>query len=145
MFFGKRGHQVFEHRKTEHGGRGGEQEQVTMSCLGTAVYFSSVIDRQSVSVVIVRRLCDVWRKMKSVTFVTDEQNVLSLCPGERPTNLVTVRIRCLSVQRIQPHMYPRSSAPSHVWSFVYYQSIKRELKIRCINECRCDARLETLS
>jgi hypothetical protein len=26
---------------------------------------------------------------------------------------------------------------------VYYESIKRELKIRCINECRCDERLQT--
>jgi len=25
--------------------------------------------------------------------------------------------------------------------FVYYESIKRELKIRCIYECRCDERL----
>ena len=27
--------------------------------------------------------------------------------------------------------------------FVYYESIKRELKIRCIYECRCDERLQT--
>ena len=26
---------------------------------------------------------------------------------------------------------------------VYYESIKRELKIRCICECRCDERLQT--
>jgi hypothetical protein len=26
---------------------------------------------------------------------------------------------------------------------VYYESIKRELKIRCIYECRCDERLQT--
>jgi hypothetical protein len=26
---------------------------------------------------------------------------------------------------------------------VYYESIKRELKIRCIYECRCDERLPT--
>jgi hypothetical protein len=26
---------------------------------------------------------------------------------------------------------------------VYYQSIKREIKIRCIYECRCDERLQT--
>ena len=27
--------------------------------------------------------------------------------------------------------------------FVYYESIKRDLKIRCIYECRCDERLQT--
>ena len=27
--------------------------------------------------------------------------------------------------------------------FVYYESIKRELKIRCIYECRCDERLQS--
>jgi hypothetical protein len=27
--------------------------------------------------------------------------------------------------------------------FVYYESIKQELKIRCIYECRCDERLQT--
>ena len=26
---------------------------------------------------------------------------------------------------------------------VYYESIKRDLKIRCIYECRCDERLQT--
>ncbi len=26
---------------------------------------------------------------------------------------------------------------------VYYESIKRETKIRCIYECRCDERLQT--
>ena len=29
------------------------------------------------------------------------------------------------------------------YSFVYYESIKRELKIRGIYECRCDERLQT--
>jgi hypothetical protein len=28
------------------------------------------------------------------------------------------------------------------WLVVYYESIKRELKIRCIYECRCDERLQ---
>jgi hypothetical protein len=27
--------------------------------------------------------------------------------------------------------------------FLYYESRKRELKIRCIYECRCDERLQT--
>jgi hypothetical protein len=31
----------------------------------------------------------------------------------------------------------------HVKLVVYYESIKRELKIRCIYECRCDERLQT--
>ena len=85
-----------------------------MCCQEATVCFSPVIDRQSVSTVIVRGLCDIWRKMNSGTFVTDEQNVLSLCPEEGPTNLVAVRIRCLSVWHRQPHMYPRRSAPSDV-------------------------------
>jgi hypothetical protein len=32
---------------------------------------------------------------------------------------------------------------THTWLVVYYESIKRELKIRCIYECRCDERLQT--
>ena len=81
--------------KTQHGE--GEKEQVNMCCLETTVSLSAVIDRQMVSVVIVRGLCDVWSKINSVTFVTDEQNELSLCPGEDPPNLVVVRIRGLSM------------------------------------------------
>ena len=42
--------------------------------------------------------------------------MFSLCPGEGPTNLVPVRIRVLSVRRIQPHMYPCNSAPSDAWT-----------------------------
>jgi hypothetical protein len=61
------------------------------------VYFSEAIDRQSVSPVIVRGLCDVWSKINSATFVTEEQNAFSLCRGEGPANLVAVRIRCVSV------------------------------------------------
>ena len=78
------------------------------------VYFSEVIDRQSVSSLILRGLCDVWSKINSVTFVTEEQNVFSLCRAEDPANLVAVRIRCVSVMYTQPHMYPQSSAPSNV-------------------------------
>ena len=29
------------------------------------------------------------------------------------------------------------------WVVVYYESIKRELKVRSIYECRCDERLQT--
>jgi hypothetical protein len=32
---------------------------------------------------------------------------------------------------------------NHPVLFVYYESIKRELKIRPIHECRCDERLQT--
>jgi hypothetical protein len=78
------------------------------------VYFSEAIDRQSVSPVIVRGLCDVWSKINSATFVTEEQNAFSLCPAEGPANLDAVRIRCVSVLYTQPHMYPQSSAPSNV-------------------------------
>jgi hypothetical protein len=34
-------------------------------------------------------------------------------------------------------------APDPCAGVVYYESIKRELKIRCIYECRCDERLQT--
>jgi hypothetical protein len=56
------------------------------------VYFSEVIDRQSVSSVIVRGLCDVWSNINSTTFVREEQNAFSLCRAEGPANLVAVRI-----------------------------------------------------
>ena len=44
-----------------------------MCCLETTVYFSPVIDRPRVSVSIVRRLCDDWSKIKSASFITEEQ------------------------------------------------------------------------
>ena len=68
---------------------------------------------------IVRGLCDVCINIKSVTFVTDEQNALSLCPAEGPENLVAVRIPRLSVRRWKPHMYPRRSVPSDVCLDMY--------------------------
>jgi hypothetical protein len=85
--------------------------------LEVTVCLSHPIDRQSVSVMIVRGQCDVCivcNKINSTTFVTDEQNALSLCPAQDPANLVAVRIGCLSVRCIQPHMYPQSSAVSDV-------------------------------
>jgi hypothetical protein len=85
-----------------------------MCYLETTVCLSQAIDRQSVSVMIDRGQCDVCSKINSSTFVTDEQNTLSLCPAQDPTNLVAVRIGCLSVRCMQPHMYPQSSAPSDV-------------------------------
>jgi hypothetical protein len=48
------------------------------------------IDRESVSPVIVRTMCDVWRTIKSVIFVTVEHNMVSLWSVEGPTNLVDV-------------------------------------------------------
>jgi hypothetical protein len=34
-------------------------------------------------------------------------------------------------------------SPTSMMFFVYYESIKREPKIRGINKCRCDERLQT--
>jgi hypothetical protein len=105
--------------QTQHAGREGEQEKVSMCCLEATVCFSSAIDGQSVSAVIVRGLCDVCNNINAVTFVTDEQNARSLCPAEGPANLVAVRIPRLSVWHRQSHMYLRSSAPSDVYSDMY--------------------------
>jgi len=44
-----------------------------MCYIETTVYFSPVIDRPRVSVSIVRGLCDDWSKIKSASFITDEQ------------------------------------------------------------------------
>ena len=73
LFFQKNRTSSLKHRTTEHRGREGEHEQVTMCCLETTVYFSPVIDRPRVSVSIVRGLCDDWSKIKSASFITDEQ------------------------------------------------------------------------
>jgi hypothetical protein len=37
----------------------------------------------------------------------------------------------------------KAEALDRVLLVVYYESIKRELKIRCIYECRCDERLQS--
>jgi hypothetical protein len=79
--------------QTQHTGREGEQEQVSMCCLETTVCFSSVIDGQSVSTVIVRGPCDVCNNINSVTFVTDEQNARSPCPTEGPANFVVMYVK----------------------------------------------------
>ncbi len=94
-----------------------------MCCLEATVCFSSAIDGQSVSAVITRGLCDVCNNINTVTFVTDEQNVHSLCPAEGPANLVAVRIPRLSVCHRQPHMYLRSSVPSDVYSDMYVKDV----------------------
>ena len=90
-----------------------------MCCCEATVCFSPVIDRQRFSAAIVRGLCDVWSNMNDTTFETDEQITLSLCPAQGPANLVAVRIRGLSLRRMEHHTYLRSSAPSDVQSDVY--------------------------
>ena len=40
-------------------------------------------------------------------------------------------------------LFPQSSFHLRVHFLVYYESIKRELKIRPVYECRCDERLQT--
>ena len=91
-------------------GREGGRRQVTLCCHQTTVHFSVAIDRENVSAGIVRALRDGWRTINCAVFVTDERSALSLCPAEDRTNLVAVRIRCVSVLRTHSHMYPRSSA-----------------------------------
>ena len=119
VFSKKTRHQAFHIEQTQHAGREGEQEKVSMCYLEATVCFSSAIDGQSVSAVIARGLCDVCNNINAVTFVTDEQNAHSLCPAEGPANLVAVRIPRLSVRRRQSPMYLRSSAPSDVYSDMY--------------------------
>ncbi len=68
---------------------------------------------------IVRDICNVYRKIYCATFVTDEQNTLSLCPTEGPRNWFDVRIRCVSVLRKHPIMYPRRSTRLDVYSDMY--------------------------
>jgi hypothetical protein len=86
--------------QSQHAGREGDQEQVRICCLQTTVCLSSEIDRQSVSVVIVRGLCDVYNNINSVTFITKEQNSRSLCPAGTPENFVVVRIPRHSVWQL---------------------------------------------
>ncbi len=44
---------------------------------------------------------------------------------------------------IVPVFETESSYPWKDFVVVYYESIKRELKIKCVHECRCDERLQT--
>jgi hypothetical protein len=83
-------------------------------CHGTTVYFSVAIDGESCFPVIFRGLFDVWRTIKSDTFVTNYQNAVSLLSAEGLTKLFTVRIRCVSLRHTHPHMYPSRSAPLDV-------------------------------
>ena len=119
MFFQKQVIKPSKHRTTQHGGREGEQEQGTMCYCEATVCFSPAIDRQRFSAAIVRELCDVWSTMNAATFVTDEQNALSLCPAEETANLVAVRIRGFSLRHMETHTYLRSSTPSDVQSDMY--------------------------
>ncbi len=52
------------------------------------VGFFVVIDRQNVSTPIVTAIRDVWTTISGAVLVTDEQNTLSQCLTEDPTNLV---------------------------------------------------------
>ena len=90
-----------------------------------------MIDRQSVSSSIVRAICNVFRKNNYATFVTDEQNALSLCPAKGRRNLLAVRIPSVSVLRTHPHMYPRRSTPLDVYLDMYVQ----DEVLLCVMKC----------
>ncbi len=92
-----------EKLRRHHAGREGPRHQVTICYQETTVHFSAVIDRDSVSPGIVRALRDGWRTINYVVFITDKRSALSLCPTQGRTNLVPVRIRCVSVLRTHPH------------------------------------------
>ena len=98
---------------------------------GTTVVFSPVIDRQSVSAPIVRGIRDSWTTINDTAFVTDDHIALSLCPPEGPANLVVVRIRCVSVLRTHPHMYPRISARLDVCTDMYV----KDHVLMCVMKC----------
>ena len=80
---------------------------------------------------IVRGLCDVWIKINSATFVTEEQNAFSLCPAEGPRNLIAVRIRCVSVLGTHPYMYPRRSTSLDTYSDMYVKDEVLLFTIQC--------------
>jgi hypothetical protein len=67
------------------------------------------------------------------------------CRCDERLQTKTKRFTCLSytglvVELEHLKIKTRSTNENNV---VYYESIKRELKIRCIYECRCDERLQT--
>ena len=95
-----------------------------------------MIDRESVFPSIVRAICNVWRKINCAAFVTDEQNALSLCPVEGRANLVPVRIRCVSVLRTHPHMYPRRSTRLDVYSDMYVKDEVLLYTMKCKTWCK---------
>ena len=97
---------------------------------------SEVIDRQSVSTSIFRTICNVSRKINGVTLVMDEQNTLSLCPGEGPGNLFPVRIRCVSVLYTHPHMSPRISTRLDVYSDMYV----KDKVLLCVMKCKTSSK-----
>ena len=107
-----------------------------LTCIGCQSFqlpwvFSEVIDRESVSPWIVRVNCYVWRNIYDTTFLTDEQNVFSLCPAEGPRNFLAVRIRCVSVLRTHPYMYPRRSTSLDTYSDMYVKDEVLLFTIQC--------------
>jgi hypothetical protein len=55
------------------------------------------------------------------------------------------RIQILFTCRVERHRCVKSYLlkDPRIYAYVYHESIKRELKIRCIYECRCDERLQS--
>ena len=51
----------------------------------------------------------------------------------------SIQARCCLLQEVKRELKTRRLARV----VVYYESIKRELKIKPIHECRCDGRLQT--
>ena len=100
--------------KNEHGGEVRRRQRLIQRCHGTTVHFSVGIDGESCLPVIFRGLFDVWRTIKSDTFVTNYQHPVSLLSAEGLTKLFAVRIRCVSLRRTHPHMYPSRCAPLDV-------------------------------
>ena len=93
--------------------------------------FTVVIDRQRVSSPIVRAIRVGWTTINDAASVKDDRIGLSLCPVEGPTNLVTVRILCVSVLRTHPHMYPRNSVRLDVYMDMYV----KDHVVLCVMKC----------
>jgi hypothetical protein len=76
----------------------------------------------------------LWKSFSSFPFYTRLALLPAVC-------------RCSRSSTLSRHSIPQffSLLPALTWCpiFVYYQSIKRELKTRPIYECRCDKRLKT--
>jgi hypothetical protein len=99
---------------------------------------STVIDRQRVFVSIVRAICNVWRKINGTTFLTDEQNELSLCPPEGPRNLSVSNSLCFCTAHTSSHvsseLYAFRCLLGHYNMYevggnvVYYERLKTNVK-----------------
>ena len=57
--------------------------------------------------------------------------------------MVTEEARVLVRRAQEKFQFITTDKPKAIVFIVYYESIKRELKIRGIYECRCDERLQT--